>query len=109
MFTLSNPEDPKLPGSWVVVQRQNFTVTTAVWQLQLQATVHLKFQSLQSTLVPSMHYCCELGGMHSPQAATANMACTDSNICTLDFFDTSMWSNFCSWWHVRRKVGACLL
>ena len=36
-----------------------------------------KLLLLQSILVPSVHYGCELWGMHSPQAVMANKACAD--------------------------------
>ena len=60
----------KATGSWAVVQRRHS-------QLQCGNTVNLQLQLLQSILVPSMHYGCELWGMHSPQAALANKARAD--------------------------------
>ena len=59
----------KAAGSWAVVQRRHS-------QLQCGATVNLKLQLLQSILVPSIHYGCELWGMHSPGVALANKART---------------------------------
>ena len=57
----------KAAGSWAVVQRRHS-------QLQCCATVNLKLQLLQSILVPSIHYGCELWGMHSLGAPLANKA-----------------------------------
>ena len=67
---LIRPLKAKAAGSWAVVQRRHS-------QLQCGNTVNLKLQLLQSILVPSMHYGCELWGMHSPQAALANKARAD--------------------------------
>ena len=64
---LIRPLKAKATGSWAVVQRRHT-------QLQCGNTVHLKLQLLQSILVPSVHYGCELWGMHSPGAATVNKA-----------------------------------
>ena len=67
---LIKPLKPKVAGSWAVVQRRHS-------QLQCGTTVNSKLQLLQSSLVPSVHYDCELWGMHSPQAAVANKARVD--------------------------------
>ena len=64
---LISPMKAKAAGSWAVVQRRHS-------QLQCGATVNLKLQLLQSILVPSIHYGCELWGMHSPRDAAANKA-----------------------------------
>lgn len=57
----------KAASSCAVVQRRHS-------QLQRGATVNLKLQLLQSILVPSIHYGCELWGLHSPGVALANKA-----------------------------------
>ena len=67
---LINPLRAKAAGSWAVVQRMHS-------QLQCGNTVNLKLQLLQSILIPSIHYGCELWGMHSPNAALANKSRTD--------------------------------
>lgn len=64
---LISPMKAKAAGSWAVVQRRHS-------QLQCGATVNLKLQLLQSILVPSIHYGCELWGMHSPGVSLANKA-----------------------------------
>jgi len=64
---LISPMKAKAAGSWAVVQRRHS-------QLQCGATVNLKLQLLQSILVPSIHYGCELWGMHSPGVPLANKA-----------------------------------
>ncbi len=46
----------KAAGAWAVVQQRHS-------QMQRENTVNLKVQLLQSILVPSMHYSCELWGM----------------------------------------------
>ena len=65
---LISPMKAKAAGSWSVVRRRHS-------QLQCGAIVNLKLQLLQSILVPSVHYGCELWGMHSPEVALANKAC----------------------------------
>ena len=67
---LISPLKAKATGSWAVVQRRHS-------QLQCGNTVSLKLQLLQSILVPTIHYGCELWGMHSPQSAAANRARSD--------------------------------
>ena len=62
---LIRPLKAKALGAWSVVQRRHS-------QLQCGNTVHLKLQLLQSILVPSLHYGCELWGMHSPHTAMVN-------------------------------------
>ena len=54
------PINAKAAGSWAVVQR---------WHKHLQCgnIVYLKLQLLQSILVPSVHYGCEVYGMYSPR------------------------------------------
>lgn len=54
------PVKAKAAGSWAVVQR---------WRKHLQCgnTVHLELQLLQNIIVLSVHYGCELYGMHSPR------------------------------------------
>ena len=67
---LIRPLKAKAAGSWAVVQRRHS-------QLQCGSTVNLKLQLLQSILLPSVHYGCELWGMHSPHMATVKKARTD--------------------------------
>ncbi len=62
------PLKAKAAGSWAVVQQRHS-------QLQCGNAVNLKPFLLQSILVPSLHYGCELWGMHSPSGA-ANRART---------------------------------
>ncbi len=57
------PLKAKAAGSWAVVQQRHS-------QLQCGNTVNLKLFLLRSILVPSLHYGCELWGMHSPSGAT---------------------------------------
>ncbi len=56
---LITPLKAKAAGSWVVVQQRHS-------QLQCGNTVNLKLFLIQSILVPSLHYDCDLWGMHSP-------------------------------------------
>lgn len=63
------PMKAKAAGLWAVVQRRHS-------QLHCGATVNAKLQLSQSILIPSIHYGCELWGMHSPGAALANKART---------------------------------
>ncbi|DBA96670.1 TPA: hypothetical protein ACH3X1_016740 [Trebouxia sp. C0004] len=56
---LITPLKAKAAGSWAVVQQRHS-------QLQCGSTVNLKLFLLQSILVPSLHYGCELWGMHTP-------------------------------------------
>lgn len=65
MSHLIRPLRAKATGAWTVVQRRHS-------QLQCGNSVHFKLQLLRSILVPSLHYGCELWGMHSPHAATVN-------------------------------------
>ena len=67
---LIRPLKAKATGSWAVVQRRHS-------QLQCGNTVNIKLRLLQSILVPTMHYGCELWGMHSPHSAAANKARSD--------------------------------
>jgi len=53
------PLKAKVAGSWAVVQQRHS-------QLQCGNTVNLKNFLLQSIVVPSLHYGCELWGMHTP-------------------------------------------
>ena len=59
------PLKAKAAASWALVQRRHS-------QLQCGNTIRSKLQLLQSILVPSVHYGCELWGMH--RAAMANRA-----------------------------------
>ncbi len=59
---LITPLKAKAAGSWAVVQQRHS-------QLQCGNTVNLKLFLLQSILVPSLHYNCELWGIHSPSGA----------------------------------------
>ena len=72
------PLKAKAERSWAVVQRRHS-------QLQCGDTVNLKLQLLQSILVPSVHYGCELWGMHSPKAAKANKARAELDSYMLSF------------------------
>jgi len=54
------PLKAKVAGSWAVVQQRHS-------QLQCGNTVNLKNFLLQSIVVPSLHYGCELWGMHTPR------------------------------------------
>ncbi len=56
---LITPPKAKAAGSWAVVQQRHS-------QLQCGNTVNLKLFLLQSISVPSLHYGCDLWGMHSP-------------------------------------------
>ncbi|DBA95762.1 TPA: hypothetical protein ACH3X1_001316 [Trebouxia sp. C0004] len=58
---LITPLKAKAAGSWAVVQQRHS-------QLQCGSTVNLKLFLLQSILLPSLHYGCELWGMHTPMA-----------------------------------------
>ncbi len=53
------PLKAKSAGSWTVVQQRHS-------QLQCGNTINLKLFLLQNILVPSLHYGCELWGMHTP-------------------------------------------
>ncbi|DBB02290.1 TPA: hypothetical protein ACH3X3_011308 [Trebouxia sp. C0006] len=53
------PLKAKAAGSWTVVQQRHS-------QLQCGNTINLKLFLLQNILVPSLHYGCELWGMHTP-------------------------------------------
>ncbi len=55
------PLKAKAAGSWAVVQQRHS-------QLQCGNAVNLKLFLLQSILVPSLHYGCELWRMHAPLA-----------------------------------------
>jgi len=59
---LITPLKAKAAGSWAVVQQRHS-------QLQCGSTVNLKLFLLQGILVPSLHYGCELWGMHTPRGA----------------------------------------
>ncbi len=59
---LITPLKAKAAGSWAVVQQRHS-------QLQCGNTVNLKLFLLQGILVPSLHYGCELWGMHTPRGA----------------------------------------
>ena len=50
----------KATGSWAMVQQRHS-------QLQCGNKVNLKLFLLQSILVPSLHYGCEVWGMHTPR------------------------------------------
>ena len=54
-------------------------------QLQCGDTVNLKFQPLQSALVPSVHCTCELWGVQSPKAAKANKTRAESEQLNVKF------------------------
>ena len=56
---LITPMKAKAARSWGVVQ-QRYS------QLQFGNTVNLMPSLLQSILVPALHYCCEIWGMHTP-------------------------------------------
>ncbi len=56
---LITPLKAKAAGSWAVVQQRHS-------QLQCGNTVNLKLFLLQGILAPSLHYGCELWGMHTP-------------------------------------------
>lgn len=56
---LITPLKAKAARSWAVVQQRHS-------QLQCGKTVNLTLSLLQSILVPSLHYGCQLWGMHSP-------------------------------------------
>ena len=56
---LITPLKAKAAGSWTVVQQRHS-------QLQCGNTINLKLFLLQGILVPSLHYGCELRGMHTP-------------------------------------------
>ena len=63
---MSRPITPlkaKVAGSWAVVQQKHS-------QLQSGNMVNLKLFLLQSILGLSLHYACELWGMHSPFGAS---------------------------------------
>ena len=57
---LITPLKAKAAGSWAVVQQRHS-------QLQCGNTVNLKLFLLQGILAPSLHYGCELWGMHTPR------------------------------------------
>ena len=59
---LITPLKAKAAGSWAVVQQRHS-------QLQCGNTVNLKLFLLQGILAPSLHYGCELWGMHTPRGA----------------------------------------
>ncbi|KAL3144032.1 hypothetical protein ABBQ32_003836 [Trebouxia sp. C0010 RCD-2024] len=67
---LINPLRAKAAGSWAVVQRMHS-------QLQCGNMVNLKLQLLQSIWTPSIHFGCELWGMHRSTVALANKSRTD--------------------------------
>ena len=58
---LITPLKAKAAGSWAVVQQRHS-------QLQCGNTVNLKLFLLQGILAPSLHYGCELWGMHTPRS-----------------------------------------
>ena len=57
---LITPLKAKAAGSWAVEQQRHS-------QLQCGNTVNLKLFPLPGNLVPSLHYGCELWGMHTPR------------------------------------------
>jgi len=65
------PLKAKAAGSWAVVQ-QRHSNSAENSQLQCGNTVNLTLFLLQGILVPSLHYGCELWGMHSPRGAAQN-------------------------------------
>jgi len=83
---LIRPLKAKAAGSWSVVQRRHS-------QLQCGNTVNLKLQLLQSILVPSLHYGCELWGMHSPHLAAVKKARATWNKFMPDFYAASVGSD----------------
>ena len=66
---LIRPLKAKAERAWAIVQQRHS-------QLQCGDTVNFKLQLLQSILVPSVHYGCELWGMHSPKTPMVNKART---------------------------------
>ena len=89
-----NPLKAKAERAWAVVQQRHS-------QLQCGDTVCFKLQLLQSILVPSIHYGCELWGMHSPNAAMVNKARTG-----LEQVYTKLLRRVCG---VRRNTPANML
>ncbi|DBA74355.1 TPA: hypothetical protein ACH3X1_011128 [Trebouxia sp. C0004] len=67
------PLKAKAAGSWAVVQQRHS-------QLQYGSTVNLKLFLLQSILVPSLHYDCELWGMHTPHGEAQKARVTFQSI-----------------------------
>ena len=67
---LVQPIKNKAAGSWAAVQRRHSL-------LQCGSTVNIHLQLLQSILVPALHYGCEVWGMHSPDAGSAQRARLD--------------------------------
>ena len=57
----------KMAASWAVVQKKHAL-------LKCGDTVNLKSKLLQSILVPTIHYGCEVWGMHSQRTSSANSA-----------------------------------
>ena len=64
---LITPLKPKMAASWAAVQRSHA-------QLMCADTVNVKLGLLRSILVPTVHYGCEVWGLHSPRAAAAKRA-----------------------------------
>ena len=67
---LIQPIRHRAAGSWAAVQRRHSL-------LQCGNTVNIHLQLLQSILVPALHYGCEVWGMHSPSASSAQQARLD--------------------------------
>ena len=111
------PLKAKAAGSWATVQRKHS-------QLQCGNTVNLKLQLLQSILVPTVHYGCELWGMHSPHAAMAKQTRTNleriyikflRRICGVKFntpaaillMELALSPLQMFWWHQTFKLFQC--
>ena len=67
MQCLIAPLKAKMTSSWAAVQRKHA-------QLRCGDTVGLKLRLLQTILVRTVHYGCEVWGMHSTHVAAANAA-----------------------------------
>ena len=64
---LITPLKAKMASAWAIVHRKQA-------QFGCGDTVNIKLRLLQTILVPTVHYGCEVWGMHSTQVAAANAA-----------------------------------